>query len=270
MTVDIAVVVPTIGRPELSRALASVLGQSRRPSELIVVDNGPVDGVRVRQAEIEAIDGGDVDIRWISLPPRSGPGICRNVGAWVARAPHVAFLDDDDAFGPGYLEVLGSYMEGDRVDVVFARKVKCDQNGAFLTQKRLSDHPHDSWLQRMYAQKNHGFGGQNLMVVRTNFFSVGGFPTDLRTGQDRGFAIAAMRAGLKVDYVDSVYVQCFTPTGYRARRDSSRWQTYLKILVDNWSDMTWPTRVTSVRKTATALAVYLYKSARGRWQPDQH
>jgi len=74
----VSIIVPTKGRPSLSRALASVAAQLKPGDELIVVrdDTG---------------DSGDT--------PRTD-------AMQRARGSHLAFLDDDDAYAPGALEAM--------------------------------------------------------------------------------------------------------------------------------------------------------------------
>ncbi|WP_229331969.1 glycosyltransferase family 2 protein, partial [Streptomyces sp. UNOC14_S4] len=78
----------------LPRAVRSVLGQSLRRLEVIVVDDCSTDGTfTAAQRLAEA----DPRVRCLRLPANSGGcGAPRNAGIDVARAPHLMFLDSDD------------------------------------------------------------------------------------------------------------------------------------------------------------------------------
>src|SRR4051794_4099418 len=87
------VIVPTTGRPSLARLLAALdAGSGLPPRALILVDDRGVpdrDGLRAAapaglSARIEVLASGG-----------RGPAAARNVGWRAARAPWVAFLDDD-------------------------------------------------------------------------------------------------------------------------------------------------------------------------------
>ena len=96
----ISVVIPTRGRPTLvTRAVASVLGQTRRDLEVIVVVDGPDPATT---AALEAVT--DPRLRVLANPATLGAGAARNAGIAAAAAPWVAFLDDDDAWLPAKLE----------------------------------------------------------------------------------------------------------------------------------------------------------------------
>jgi glycosyltransferase involved in cell wall biosynthesis len=93
---DVSVVIPTRNRKELfARALGTVLGQRDVEVEVIVVDDGSSDGT----AEIvRALDDRRVTLLRHETP--KGVSEARNAGIARARAPWVAFLDDDDFWAP--------------------------------------------------------------------------------------------------------------------------------------------------------------------------
>lgn len=83
-----SVVIPTRNRPHfLKDAIASVLAQSRRPRDIIVVDDG--EGAR------EALKGMSEDIVVLDNQQR-GPVAARIMGVSSSTSDVIAFLDDDD------------------------------------------------------------------------------------------------------------------------------------------------------------------------------
>lgn len=87
----VSVVITTYDRPDfLEDALASVLGQSYRNIEIIVVDDcSPTDLFPV-------LGPAGVEIRYHRQPENGGANRARNAGVALARGELVAFLDDDD------------------------------------------------------------------------------------------------------------------------------------------------------------------------------
>lgn len=241
----ISVVIPTLGRPELSRAVESVLLQTEKPREIVVVNNS-VRGSLERQLPIGS--NTPCKVRVLSLPPFSGPAICRNVGAWEATSRFIAFLDDDDAFDELYLERMLESANGSPETILYGTKAKVSPTGSIRGYKRIGRVPRDRWLQVLCMHHNPGFGGQNLFLPRSLFLELGGFPVSLPTAEDRAFAIRAIRSPYRVVHVDSAVVYVYEPTGYRARRDPAWWLSAVAIMAENWDVMTWKTRLQAFRK----------------------
>ena len=103
-----SVIVPAFdSRGRIGSTLRSVLAQSRRDLELIVVDDGSADGT-ADEAEAFA----ETDPRVIVLrQENAGTAAARNAGLDVARGRYVSFLDDDDLWLPGFLERAGAALE---------------------------------------------------------------------------------------------------------------------------------------------------------------
>lgn len=96
----VSAVIPTRNRPQLvCRAIASVLSQTYRNFEIIVVVDGP------DVASVNAIHAlQEKCIQVIALPESVGGSEARNTGVRHARGEWVAFLDDDDEWLPQKLE----------------------------------------------------------------------------------------------------------------------------------------------------------------------
>jgi glycosyltransferase involved in cell wall biosynthesis len=121
-TLLVSVVIPTYNRAgTIARAVDSVLAQTWRPLEVIVVDDGSTD----QTGEILA-DYGD-RIRLIRQNNR-GPGAARNTGIQAASGQIISFLDSDDIWLPDKTErqvnlLQRTYVAGVRCCVCNARMV---------------------------------------------------------------------------------------------------------------------------------------------------
>jgi glycosyltransferase involved in cell wall biosynthesis len=107
-----SIIIPTYNRAAfIGRAVESVLCQTRPGDEVIVVDDGSGDDTpRI----LERFGDRIIVIRG----PRGGAGRARNLGVRRARNELVAFLDSDDEWLPGKLDLQRAFMSS-RPDVLY-------------------------------------------------------------------------------------------------------------------------------------------------------
>jgi glycosyltransferase involved in cell wall biosynthesis len=98
------------GERFMDEAIGSVLSQSWRNLELILVDDGSTDASR-SIAERYAAD--DLRVRVVAHPGNANRGVAasRNVGAAAARGPRIAFIDADDRWSPDKLVQQQAIMD---------------------------------------------------------------------------------------------------------------------------------------------------------------
>ncbi|MFC8316400.1 glycosyltransferase family 2 protein [Gordonia sp. NPDC057258] len=92
---QVTCVIPTIGRPELRRAVESVLKQRGGPPRVIVVLDRPEEREHVLSVVLA-----DLTVDLMVTPGRVGGGRARNLGTLACSTPYVAYLDDDDWWEP--------------------------------------------------------------------------------------------------------------------------------------------------------------------------
>ena len=99
-----SIIIPTRDRPHyLREAVESVLAQTRKPEEIIVVDDGrgAAEGLGDMKPIVRILDN-----------RQSGPVAARNLGVASAKGECIAFLDDDDWFtDPNYLTNIGKQFD---------------------------------------------------------------------------------------------------------------------------------------------------------------
>jgi glycosyltransferase involved in cell wall biosynthesis len=97
----VSVVVPLYNKYlSVSRTVQSVLAQTIKDFELIIINDGSTDGSECSIKEIN-----DNRLRMISQP-NQGDGEARNSGIRAARANMIAFLDADDEWMPNFLSTV--------------------------------------------------------------------------------------------------------------------------------------------------------------------
>ncbi len=117
-TAVISVIITTNNRPaELSEVLRGIDAQTRRPDEVIIVDNGGVD--RRSQLPLDAIT---LPVRYVQAAPI---GMCfsRNVGTRRAKGDLLVYLTDDAIPAPHWLAELLVGMDRPGVGAAYGSTV---------------------------------------------------------------------------------------------------------------------------------------------------
>jgi len=102
----VSVIIPTFNRAAwVAEAVASVVAQSFRDFELIVVDDGSTD------TTLEALVRWEDKIQVLRRARRRGVSAARNLGVAAARGEWLAFLDSDDLWLPDKLARQLEYLK---------------------------------------------------------------------------------------------------------------------------------------------------------------
>ena len=192
----------------LERALESIRAQSEERWEAIVVDDGSTDAT----AEVaQRAAGEDGRIRVVRRPA-AGVSAARNAGLAAARGAWVLFLDADDWLEPRALELLGDALAADpAVDVAYGAWSRITELGRVREQTAW---PEPDALFAVLARRS-------VLPINTVLFrrslteGVGGFDTELATGEDWDFWQRLARCGARFALVPQPVAV------YRFRRESA-------------------------------------------------
>lgn len=115
----ISVIIPTHNRSEsLKKSIESVLNQTYKNIELIIVSDGSTDNTEQVVKEFQKIYN---FIKLISVIPNKGANNARNEGIRLAKGNYIAFLDDDDEWLPSKLEnQIKIFDENSEVGLVYS------------------------------------------------------------------------------------------------------------------------------------------------------
>jgi len=114
MSLRVSVVVPTYRRPELlGRCLAALTAQTLASDsyEILVADDAA--SAQTQQQVEEFSKRATCSIRYLPVTGVHGPAAARNLGWRVARAPIIAFTDDDTLPDAGWLAAGAGALERD-------------------------------------------------------------------------------------------------------------------------------------------------------------
>ena len=123
------ILLPTRNRSPLLRlAIASVLDQTERDFELLVVGDDCTDDSAAVVASF-----GDPRIRWFDLPKAPGFGYAnRNVALRQSSGQYIAFVADDDLVFPDHLERLATAIDESGADWAYTRPLWVASDGVVV------------------------------------------------------------------------------------------------------------------------------------------
>jgi glycosyltransferase involved in cell wall biosynthesis len=214
----ISCIIPVFnGERYLAEALDSILAQTYRPIEIIVVDDGSTDGTR----ELVASYGDQVRYLW---QPNSGPATARNQGLSAASGEFVAFLDADDLWHPEKLErQLARFDARPDLDVCVAHV----QNFWILELREEEAQFRDHRVSRPLP----GYVTETLLARHTFFEAVGRFNTELNHGDSTDWFLRAAERGAAIELLPDVlsYRRLHQANRSRLLASNSR-DEYVKIV----------------------------------------
>jgi glycosyltransferase involved in cell wall biosynthesis len=174
----VTVVMPTHNRRHLLRAaLRTVLDQRDVEVDVVVVDEGSVDGTAAAVARLD-----DPRVRLLRhVVPRGLPA-ARNAGLAVARGTWTAFCDDDDLWAPDKLARQLRATQRSRAVWCCTGVVQVDPDLRVVGWERA---PSTGIDRRLLGRRNAVPGGGSGVLVRTDVVrAAGGFDESLRAAED--------------------------------------------------------------------------------------
>ena len=159
----ISVIITTHNRKELlKRSLESVLNQTYRDFEVVIVDDFADDGTDELFNKIE-----DHRIRYIRLNRKSGVVFAKNSGIDEAKGEIIAFQDDDDIWYENKLQEQYDYMLETGADIVFCkmkRHIKDAFKDYYPTNVKQGKIKYEQLLQKNLMSTQTIFGKRECFV----------------------------------------------------------------------------------------------------------
>lgn len=188
-----SVIIPNFNREKaVIKAISSVLDQTYKDFEIIVVDDCSTDNSLERIAEIS-----DSRIRVFKLGKNSGAAAARNYGIIKSRAGFISFLDSDDTFEKDFLKVSYETLSNTDENIGFMwTGSNFIQNGKIRKQiwkPKRKETPHLTFLNELKIGT-----GAGVTMKRVVFQKCGDFNKRLPAAEDTDFFL---RITQNFDYV---------------------------------------------------------------------
>lgn len=203
MNYKVSVIIPTYKRSEfLTRAIDSVLEQSYKNVEIIVVDdNDPISDFRSQTEDRikEYIERAKVIYH--KNITNMGGALARNEGISVASGDYITFLDDDDVYEEMKIENQLQYMLDNNLDASFTNVKICNITGKLIDYR---DHKYVTDLSNGELLKQHIMHHltptDTYMFKREKLIELKGFD-DVTMGQEFRLMLKAIVGNLRIGYL---------------------------------------------------------------------
>ena len=191
--IQVSVIIPVYNRFELfSQAVESVLRQTFKNFEIIVVDDGSEDE-RIKWFSFTN------KLTYIKLEHTGFPGLVRNEGVKKAKGTFIAFLDSDDLWNIRKLEIQHSFLlKNPQYRIAHTREVWIDKGK--LKKQKKQKHRRDGDI-FVDALKKCIVGPSTVMMEKSLFFEYGGFREDLEIAEDYELWLRILSEN-KIGYID--------------------------------------------------------------------
>jgi glycosyltransferase involved in cell wall biosynthesis len=182
----ISVIIPVYnGERFIQEAIRSILNQGYHPIEILVVDDGSTDDTKMR-----VLDFGK-QIKYL-YQKNQGPGAARNSGLKYAKGNLIGFLDCDDLWPEGRLDLLlQKYKEDPFLEIVMGHiRSEPVQDSIKVPEKLLNPH----------VMPLFGSG----LFKKSVFKKVGLIDVSLRYSEDQDWFLRAKEKGVSISILTEI------------------------------------------------------------------
>ncbi len=219
----VSVILSTFNRCEhfLPRAIESVINQSFKDWELIIIDDCSTDNT---QEVVGKYASKDERIKYLRLPKNSGSDTKpKNVGIFASKGEFIAYLDDDCEFLPYHLDILIKRFEKvPDLDVAY-----CDM--WLFNEEKLEDEGSQGIAFNFDAQfllNRNYIDTSEVMHKRDLAFAVGGFDETLPKFIDWNMWVRMMKWGAKFQRVPVIATNYYLHQNTKSK----------KVKTESWFD----------------------------------
>lgn len=197
----VSVIIPTYNRAKtIMNSVNSVLNQSYKDIELIVVDDCSVDDT---EGVIAAVN--DCRVKYIRTEVNGGAGTARNVGIRAAASELIAFQDSDDCWKPNKLEeqvkLINNHSEYGLVYTQMVCKyVDDERSDSYIPNETVADSECSGYILKALLKRNY-ISTPTMLIRRSVLEDVGYFDESFKCLEDWELVLR-IASKYQIGYVD--------------------------------------------------------------------
>ncbi len=231
----VSVVIPTYSRPTfLNRCIDSVLNQTYKNIEIIVVDDNNPDTLERKETE-EVMKKYITDSRvtYLKHEKNKNGSAARNTGWRVAQGKYITFLDDDDTIIETKIEKQVECLE--KLDASWGacytgyKLIKEHGGTQISSEKRSGKCFVDALMRTMFMGS-----GSNLFLKKSVVDEINGYDESFVRNQDIEFLVRVTEK-YKIAYIDEILLIIYQE-GYRKKRSFEECEIVTRHYLETFSE----------------------------------
>ena len=211
----VSVIIPTYHRSQyIKRAVNSVINQTYKNLEIIIVNDNPPDSNDSQYINFEILDL-DKRIKIVNTQGGIGGGAARNIGVKNASGEFLAFLDDDDIYLPEKIEKQLEFMFKTGYEMSIQDVEWYNEKEKLVEYRSFSFINSDRQMDMLKQHILHHLAPTAIYMIKTEaFYRTEGFgETDM--GQDWRLMLSCILSDVKIGYMKGAYVRQYLHSGER-------------------------------------------------------
>jgi len=184
-TPDTSIIIPAHNEESYIEDLLSSLCDCKYQNiEIVVVDNGSTDGTLSIAEKYKCLV--------VQLSEKAYPSKARNAGVIASRGKWLVFLDADVIVSAHWVSRLAQLRGG------LLNLPEHYVTGAAYHMSRSPSWLEEYWFEPLRKKLKSYINGGNIVTTRKTFDLIGGFNSEIETGEDVDFCRRAVESGIEI------------------------------------------------------------------------
>ena len=191
----VSVIIPTYNRKFLlTAAIQSIIVQTYRPIECIIVDDGSTENIK-ELVNIYSINNSPSFSIYYKFQTNAGPQVARNTGTVMCKGEYIQYLDSDDLIYPGKLTSHVNFLkENLEFDAIFGDwEIGTEDN-----KKLIKAHKEADMIQQLIAGRS--IANFSFLMRRSLIKKTGAWDINLKTCHETDYHLTALTKGGRFEY----------------------------------------------------------------------
>ncbi|RZL02640.1 MAG: glycosyltransferase family 2 protein, partial [Pedobacter sp.] len=186
----VSVIIPTYNRVSLLKeAIESIVQQSYRPIECIVIDDGSTEDVRSLVEGFSRNNSDDFEVKYI-LQQNAGSQVARNNGTRASCGEYIQYLDSDDRLTPDKLAKQVAFLQQHlSYDAIFGDWVK----GDLVNNEEVLAYAGEDLIKQMLTERC--VANFSMLMTRSLVNKIGPWDEGLRRYQEIDYHLRGLVEG---------------------------------------------------------------------------